>query len=366
MFGTRPEAIKCAPLILKMKRRTDLFKVLVCNTAQHREMTDQVLSFFHIKADFDLDLMKRDQTLFDITESCLKKLKNVIDKTNPDIILVQGDTTSAFIGALSGFYNKIPVAHLEAGLRTGNIYAPFPEEVNRKFISTVATYNFAPTKAAANNLKRENNNSYVAVVGNTVIDALLIAIKKVRTDQKIYQKKFSFIDSDKLTILVTGHRRENFGLGFKRVAKALKIIASLDSQKIQIIYPVHLNPNVKKPIYKYLSSLKNIYLIPPVDYPEMIWLLDQSYLVLTDSGGIQEEAPTLGKPVLVIREVTERPEGVEQGTAKLVGTDPEKIVKNVKTLIINKKIYNRMAKSQNPYGDGTSSDKIIKIFKNLK
>ena len=363
IFGTRPEAIKCAPLILKMKRQLNSFKVLVCNTGQHKEMTDQVLNFFNIAPDYDLELMQKDQSLFDVTKKCLEKLEKVVKKIRPDILFVQGDTTSAFIGALAGFYERIPVAHLEAGLRTDDIYAPFPEEANRKFVSAIASFHFAPTQSAARNLKRENVKSNIWVVGNTVIDALLLALKRVRKDEKTFEKKFPFIGNKNKIVLVTGHRRENFGLGFRQIAQALKIIAS---ENTLIVYPVHLNPNVKKPIYQFLGKNKNIHLLPPVNYPELIWLLDKSHLVLTDSGGIQEEAPTLGKPVLVMREVTERPEGVQEGTAKIVGTDSQKIVENVKKLLNNEKTYRQMAKARNPYGDGKASDKIIKILKNIK
>lgn len=365
ILGTRPEAIKCAPLILGMKKHPKLFDVFVCNTAQHREMTDRVLSFFNIIPDYDFDIMKRSQTLFDITERCLKGMEKILKNFKPDISIVQGDTTTAFAGSLASFYAKIPVAHLEAGLRTGNIYSPFPEEVNRKFVSAVTTYHFAPTKSAVENLHKENTFSNVWLVGNTVIDALQIAVEKVRKNHKNYEKKFSFLDAKKKTILVTGHRRENFGQGIKHIAEALKSIASQRRDDVQIVYPVHLNPNVKGPVHEYLGKNSNIHLLPPVEYPEMIWLLDRAHIVLTDSGGIQEEAPALGKPVLVMREDTERPEGIKQGTAVLVGTDSKKIIDNVLRLLDNKKIYKRMAKEKNPYGDGSTSEKIISIMKNI-
>ncbi len=364
IYGTRPEAIKLAPLIIEFKKNIK-FDVKVCVTAQHREMMDQVNIFFNIKPDYDLDIMKSGQDLFDITGKILNAIKSVLIEVKPDIIFVQGDTTSVFTAALAGFYNKINIAHIEAGLRSDNIYSPFPEEINRRLTSVLADFHFAPTQKAKQSLIKENIIKDIYVVGNTVIDALLMALRIIKENEKdIYDKKFSFLDFTKKIILVTGHRRESFGIPFENMCNAIKDIALLNPN-IQIVYPVHLNPNVRKPVNKILAGLFNVFLIEPIDYSYFVWLMEKSYLILTDSGGIQEEAPTLGKPVLVMRDVTERMEGVEAGVAKLVGSDRKKIVDNVQSLISDYELYLKMSKCDNPYGDGTASIQIIKIIEDL-
>lgn len=364
IFGTRPEAIKLAPLI-KGFQQDSYFIPKICVTAQHREMLDQVLNFFEIKPDYDLNLMKLNQTLFDITASkALKEIEKILNSYHPDLVLVQGDTTTAFLGALAGYYQKIPVAHVEAGLRSHHKYSPFPEEINRKLIDHIADYLFAPTQGAKANLKKEGIEKNVWSVGNTVIDALFsgLHIIKAQGEQK-YRQDFDFLDFSKKLILVTAHRRENFGQPVKNICYSLKQIAAT-FKEIEIVYPVHPNPNVSKPVFDILGKTKNIHLIDPLDYPHMIWLMNQAYLVLTDSGGIQEEAPSLAKPVLVLREVTERNEGLKVGTAKLVGTNQKKIISQVSSLLTNQSQYQKMAKAKNPYGDGKSSQRIIKILKN--
>jgi len=362
IFGTRPEAIKMAPLIKEFYEHKDKFEIKICITAQHRQMLDQILDFFKIIPDYDLNLMKPNQTLFDITVDGLTGVNKIIDKYMPDLIFVQGDTTTVFVSALAGYYHKIPVAHLEAGLRSNNKYSPFPEEINRTLTGHIADFHFAPTLKAKKNLNKENIFNNIWVVGNTVIDALFLGIDLIKkTDDDKYLKHFKFIDFSKKIILVTGHRRESFGKPFENICNALKFIAEKNSD-IEIVYPVHLNPNVQKPVNTILKEIKNIHLIKPLDYPYLIWLMNRSYLVLTDSGGIQEEAPSLGKPVLVMRDVTERMEGVKAGNAKLVGTDINKIIKETASLLTNKNIYNKMSKAKNPYGDGTTSKKIVKIL----
>lgn len=364
IFGTRPEAIKLTPLI-KRFQRDNFFKTKVCVTAQHREMLDQVLDFFGIKSDYDLNLMKFNQTLFDITASkTLKKIEKILNEYRPDLILVQGDTTSAFLGALASYYQKIPVAHVEAGLRSYHKYSPFPEELNRKLIDHISDYLFAPTQNAKANLVKEGINKNVWVAGNTVIDALFLGLNiiKARGEQK-YQQDFGFIDFSKKIILVTAHRRENFGRPLRNICSAFKkIVTSFGN--VQIVYPVHLNPNIKQAVFGLLGKTGNIHLINPLDYPHFIWLMNQSYIILTDSGGIQEEAPSLGKPVLVLRKVTERKEGIKAGTAKLVGADKQKIITEVMSLLTNKRRYQEISKAVNPYGDGKSSQRIINILKN--
>lgn len=362
IFGTRPEAIKMAPVIKECERQTENFECKVCITGQHKEMLGQVLDFFQIRTDFDLSLMQHDQTLFDITAGALKGIEQVLNEYTPDVILVQGDTTTAMAGALAGYYKKSKVGHIEAGLRSGNIYSPYPEEINRKIISTVTHYHFAPTDKAKENLEKENYNKNIYVTGNTVIDALLWGVKQVRNSQTI-AKNFSFLNDTKNLILVTAHRRESFGKEFENICNALLSIAK-NNRDFEIVYPVHLNPNVQTIVRKTLSGQKNIHLIEPVDYPQLIWLMDKSYLVLTDSGGIQEEAPTLGKPVLVMRNVTERQEGIDSGTALLVGTDTNKIAAEAQILIKDKQTYEKMAKAVNPYGDGTASRQILSILSN--
>ncbi len=363
IFGTRPEAIKLAPIIKEFQKYPDDFDVKVCVTAQHRDMLDQVLIFFKVTPDYDLDLMKQKQSLFDITANALKSIESIIDATMPDIIFVQGDTTTAFVGALAGFYKKIKIAHIEAGLRTYNKYSPFPEEINRALISKIADYHFAPTKRAKKNLELEYIYKNIFTVGNTVIDALFSALNIIKEKENIYKNFFDFLDKNKKIILVTAHRRESFGKPLESICNALKSISKKFSE-IQIVFPVHLNPNVREPVNRILNGVNDIYLTEPLSYPYLIWLLDKSYFVLTDSGGIQEEAAALNKPVLITREATERIEGVECGIAKVIGTDFNSIVSNVGLLITNSDEYNKMAQALNPYGDGTASERIKKIILN--
>ncbi len=358
IFGTRPEAIKMAPLYFEFKKHKN-FDCECCVTGQHREMLDQVLDFFEISPKFDLNLMKPNQTLFDITSRGLKQLESVLEEYQPDYIVVQGDTTTAFIGALAGFYKKIHVIHIEAGLRSGNKYSPFPEEINRILAGHIADIHFAPTEQAVLNLKNEGIENHIYNVGNTVIDALkiglqLISEKKLDTD---FRKKYSFIDYQKKIILVTGHRRESFGKPFENICNAIKHLKE-KYDDIEFVYPVHLNPNVRTVVQKILGNIKGVHLIEPLPYPEMIWLMNTSHIVLTDSGGIQEEAPSLGKPVLVMRNVTERMEGVHSGTAKLVGTEFSAIVKELSSLLENKEEYSKMSTAVNPYGDGLTASYI--------
>ncbi len=369
VFGTRPEAIKLAPLIHKFSSIASV-EIKVCITAQHREMLDQVLEFFEIKPDFDLNIMKPNQSLFDLTSDGLKGLETVLNFYLPDVIFVQGDTTTAFVGALSGFYKKVKVAHVEAGLRSFNKFSPFPEEMNRELVGRLSDYHFAPTERAKVNLESEGIKKNVYVVGNTVIDALFLAIsilEKNKALKKEIETYFSRVFNSKTSkrILVTGHRRESFGKPFENICLAIKEIARKFKDEVEIIYPVHLNPNVRAPVSRILKGVENVHLIDPVPYPYMVWLLKESYLVLTDSGGIQEEAPSLGKPVLVMRDVTERIEGIEAGTAKLVGTQRDRIVTEVERLLTDREAYSRMAKAVNPYGDGKSSDRIGKIILKL-
>lgn len=361
VFGTRPEAIKMAPLV-KACRQVPEFEVTVCTTGQHAEMLQQVMAFFEIEADEALHLMQPNQTLSDITANGLQKLQTVISKAKPDIVLVQGDTTTAFVGALAAFYSKVSVAHVEAGLRSYNKYAPFPEEVNRKMVSAIADFHFAPTVQAKNNLVLEHVKDNIFVTGNTVIDALLWGVAKVRNNAAIEQY-FSFLPANKKIILVTAHRRESFGTPFESICSALSQIAN-QFPDVQLVYPVHLNPNVQEIVHRTLDGIENLTLTQPLDYAHLIWLMDRSYFIITDSGGIQEEAPALGKPVLVIRNVTERTEGIEAGTAKLVGTDADAIFKAAHELLTNAAAYAQMSHAVNPYGDGTSSQNIVSILKN--
>lgn len=367
VFGTRPEAIKMAPLAIKLKSLDNEFETKVCVTGQHREMLDQVLELFELKPDFDLNLMQPGQTLSDVTSGVLKGLDLVFKSWTPDIVLVHGDTATTFAASLAAYYHKIEVGHVEAGLRTGNIYSPWPEEANRRLTSVLTTYHFAPTQNSFDNLIKENNDpNSIVITGNTVIDALLTVRNKILNDSeliKTFKSKFNMLDDNKKLILVTGHRRENFGQGFIDICSALASIAK-KYQDVQIVYPVHLNPNVQKPVNELLAGIDNIKLIQPQDYLPFVYLMNQSYLILTDSGGIQEEAPSLGKPVLVMRNTTERPEAVDAGTVKLVGTNPEIIENSVIELIENTELYNKMKKSHNPYGDGTACDQIINFLKN--
>lgn len=363
IIGTRPEGIKMAPLI-KAFQADDIMEVVVCNTGQHREMLDQVLNFFEIEVDYQLDLMKPNQSLFEITSNILLEIKAVIEKEKPDIVFVQGDTTTAFIGALAAFYNKIKIAHVEAGLRSGDMYSPFPEEANRQLVGRLTNYHFAPTDNAKKSLLKEGvNEKQISVVGNTVIDALLTGLELIKQkNESELLSKYQSIDFDKRLILITGHRRESFGKPFEEICKGISTIAE-HYPDVELVYPVHLNPNVREVVFEKLNDFRNIHLIDPLDYDEMIWFLNQSFLVLTDSGGIQEEAPSLGKPVLVMREVTERTEGIEAGTAQLVGTDSKKIIKACTELLTSKKSYEKMARAVNPYGDGKTSERILNIIK---
>jgi UDP-N-acetylglucosamine 2-epimerase (non-hydrolysing) len=359
VFGTRPEAIKLAPVI-KMFKASSFFETKVCVTAQHREMLDQVLDFFEIQPDYDLNLMKPGQTLNDITAEILIKLKSVFDIFTPEYVFVHGDTTTTFATSLSAFYNKIKVCHIEAGLRTKNKQSPFPEEINRVLTAQIAEYHFPPTVRSKDNLIGENILSdSILVTGNTVIDALFFTIQKLKkTKPDNIIDLLNTIDFSKKILLVTGHRRENFGDGFIQICLAIKAIAE-KYKNIEIVFPVHLNPNVQKPVYDLLSGLENIKLITPQPYQSFIWLLEKSYIVLTDSGGIQEEAPSLGKPVLVMRENTERPEAVEAGTVILVGTSELKIISEVSKLLDDEVAYLQMSSKHNPYGDGIASERII-------
>ena len=360
IFGTRPEAIKLAPLIIKCRQTQPDIQIRVCVTAQHRQMLDQVLDFFEIQADFDLGLMSPNQSIFDITGKGLLKLEEAIKKISPDYVFVQGDTTTAFIGALAGFYLKHKVIHIEAGLRSFHKFSPFPEEINRKLVGVLADLHFAPTEKAKANLLVEGISNNVYVVGNTVIDALLLGLQMIhKGDQEVYHNFFKFVDFSKKIILVTGHRRESFGDPFLNICHALKEIAKEFSTQVEIIYPVHLNPNVQKPVLEILKNQENIHLIDPLGYPFLVWLMNKCYLVLTDSGGIQEEAPSLAKPVLVMRDVTEREEGIDAGVAKLVGTTQHTIFNETKKLLLDSDAYLRMANKKSPFGDGRSSELIL-------
>ena len=370
VFGTRPEAIKMAPLV-KAFEKEETIESKVCVTAQHREMLDQVLEMFDITPDYDLNLMKPGQDLFDVTSNVLLGLKNVLNDFFPDIVLVHGDTTTTSSTSLAAFYNKIKVGHVEAGLRTGDLYSPWPEEANRQITGVLANYHFAPTTTSANNLLKENKNpNDIIVTGNTVIDALFLALDKIEKDEELKAKIINSINSqyklqdDKKIILVTGHRRENFGDGFINICEALKTLA-INNPNIDIVYPVHLNPNVQKPVKEILSDTPNVYLINPLQYEQFIYMMNKSYFIITDSGGVQEEAPSLGKPVLVMRDTTERPEAVEAGTVKLVGTSKETIIKEAQKLLDDEIEYNKMSKAHNPYGDGKACERIIEFIKDI-
>lgn len=364
IFGTRPEAIKMAPVIKGLEKHPENFISRVCVTAQHREMLDQVLNLFEIKPDYDLNIMKSGQDLFDVTCNVLQKIKSILEKERPDIVLVQGDTTTTFAASLAAFYQQIPVGHVEAGLRTHNKYAPFPEEINRTLTSRIADLHFAPTDGAKQNLLDEGvSEALIHVTGNTVIDALLSVVDRIKNDPNLEQtlaEQFPFLDANRKLILVTGHRRESFGEGFERICKALGKIG--EREDVQIVYPVHLNPNVQEPVKRMLDRNSRIHLIEPLDYLPFVYLMNRSYLILTDSGGIQEEAPSLGKPVLVMRDMTERPEAVEAGTVKLVGTDTDLIVQEAKILLDDQTAYEKMAYAHNPYGDGKAAQRIIKAI----
>jgi len=360
IYGTRPEAIKMAPVINRFKKEKNI-NVSVCVTAQHREMLDQINSWFNIDADYDLNLMKDNQFISEITADALREIENILSIEKPDIILVEGDTTTAFVGALAAFYQKIPIGYLESGLRTWNKYSPYPEEINRVLISHLADLHFAPTQMSKRNLEMENIKSKnIFVTGNTVIDALFNTIERFDKDYLLgNNKKISLKNK---FILVTVHRRENFGEPLKNICLAIKELVQKEKIEAEIIIPVHLNPNVRGIVFALLRNIPNIHLVDPLNYPVFCNLMAKSYLILTDSGGIQEEAPSLGKPVLVLRENTERPEGVNAGTVRIVGRKKENIIKEVKNLIENKKAYIKMSKAKNPYGDGHSSERIIKTI----
>jgi UDP-N-acetylglucosamine 2-epimerase (non-hydrolysing) len=357
IFGTRPEAIKMAPVVKEFLKYPKRFKTIVCVTSQHREMLDQVLKLFNIRPDVDLNLMQENQTLDSLTSNALRELTKTLEKVKPDLILVQGDTTTAMVGALAAFYKRIPIGHVEAGLRTKDRYNPFPEEINRRIISVLATHHFAPTNSSFKELIKEGiPKDNIFLTGNTVVDALkLIAKRKFKSAFNLC------IPVKSRLILVTAHRRENFGLPLENICLAIKSIVQ-NNPDIEVVYPVHLNPNVKGVVYRLLSGIKRIHLIRPIDYQTLVFLLKQSYLVLTDSGGIQEEAPTFGKPVLVMRAETERPEGVKAGVAKLVGVDKANIIKQVQLLISDIREYNKMSKSISPYGDGKAAKRIVSVI----
>ena len=370
VFGTRPEAIKMAPLVKAFEKEMNI-ESKVCVTAQHREMLDQVLDMFDIKPDYDLNIMKPGQDLFDVTSNVLLGLKDVLNDFNPDVVLVHGDTTTTSASSLAAFYNKIKVGHVEAGLRTGDMYSPWPEEANRQITGVLANYHFAPTTTSENNLLKENKDpKNIIVTGNTVIDALFLALDKIENSSELKNKIIANINSeyklqdDKKIILVTGHRRENFGQGFINICEALKTLAT-NNPDIDIVYPVHLNPNVQKPVNEILSNTPNVYLINPLQYESFIYMMNKSYFIITDSGGVQEEAPSLGKPVLVMRDTTERPEALEAGTVKLVGTNPQAIIEEAQKLLDDESEYNTMSKAHNPYGDGMACDRIVNFIKGI-
>lgn len=379
VFGTRPEAIKMAPLVKEFQKYPNHFKVLVCVTGQHREMLDQVLHIFDIVPDYDLNIMKKGQDLYDVTSRVLLGMRDVLNETSPDVVLVHGDTTTSSAAALAAFYQQIPVGHVEAGLRTRNIYSPWPEEMNRQITGRIATYNFAPTSLSEKNLIEEKSQGNILVTGNTVIDALHMVVDRLKSDDTLAREQVQVLKSSgydvsrlsngKKLILITGHRRENFGDGFISMVTAMKDL----SQKypdVDFVYPMHLNPNVRKPIHEVfgenLSVYDNFFFIEPLQYLEFVFLMEKSTIVLTDSGGIQEEAPGLGKPVLVMRDTTERPEALDAGTVKLVGTDYDKIVNEVSELLDDPVAYDRMSKAVNPYGDGKACSRIVNFIKDLR
>lgn len=375
VFGTRPEAIKMAPLVKEFQKHTDRFETTVCVTGQHREMLDQVLRLFEVVPDYDLNIMKQGQDLYDVTSRVLVGMREVLKKAEPDIVFVHGDTTTSMAAALAAFYRQIPVAHIEAGLRTHNIYSPWPEEINRQITGRIATYNFSPTLLSKQNLLREGiEESSVTVTGNTVIDALYWVLNKIRADEKLrarlkeelYEAGYDLngLSDKRRLVLITGHRRENFGQGFIHICQAIKTLAE-NYPDVDFVYPMHLNPNVRKPIKEVFGgqTSENMFFIEPLEYLPFVCLMEKSALVLTDSGGIQEEAPGLGKPVLVMRDTTERPEALEAGTVKLVGTDFDLIVSEVSKLLDDEKYYGRMAEANNPYGDGMACKRIIDILK---
>lgn len=376
VFGTRPEAIKMCPLVKKLQEHIDDFKTIVCVTGQHREMLDQVLTIFDVKPDYDLNIMKQGQDLYDITARVLTGMRDILKEARPDIVLVHGDTTTSTAAALAAFYQQIPVGHVEAGLRTNDIYSPWPEEMNRQITSRIATYNFAPTPLSEQNLKEEKAMGQIFVTGNTVIDALHLVVNKLNTDTQLNKQlddvlldsgyDVSRLKDGRRLVLITGHRRENFGEGFINMCNAIRDLKNKYSD-VDFVYPMHLNPNVRKPIHEVfgedLSNLGNMFFIEPLQYLEFVYLMEKSTIVLTDSGGIQEEAPGLGKPVLVMRDTTERPEALASGTVRLVGTNYDKIMTEVSTLLDSKEAYDLMSKAVNPYGDGRACERIIEALK---
>lgn len=374
VFGTRPEAIKMAPLVKEFQKHPESFETIVCVTGQHREMLDQVLKLFDITPDYDLNIMKQGQDLYDVTARVLTGMRDVLKDTQPDVVLVHGDTTTSTAAALAAFYQQIPVGHVEAGLRTHNIYSPWPEEMNRQITGRIATYNFAPTQLSKQNLMKENiNPDSILVTGNTVIDALHQVVRKIKTDvdlnveleQVLRNSGYDVnrLKNEKKLVLITGHRRENFGDGFIAMCTAIKDL-TLKYPEVDFVYPMHLNPNVRKPIHEVfgedLSNLGNMFFIEPLEYLSFVYLMEKSTIVLTDSGGIQEEAPGLGKPVLVMRDTTERPEALSAGTVKLVGTDYDKIMNEVSALLDDPEVYDGMSHAVNPYGDGLACGRIVK------
>lgn len=373
VFGTRPEAIKMCPLVKEIQKYPNDFRTIVCVTGQHREMLDQVLQIFEVTPDHDLNIMKQGQDLYDVTSRVLLGLRDVLKQEQPDVVFVHGDTTTSTAAAIAAFYQQIPVAHVEAGLRTHNIYSPWPEEMNRQITSRIARYNFAPTPLSRQNLLQENvDDQTITVTGNTVIDALYMVVNKIKNDQQLGEQlaqniciagyDVNRLNHDKKMVLITGHRRENFGDGFINMCTAIKDLTQ-KYPDVDFIYPMHLNPNVRKPIHEVfgedLSGLGNMFFIEPLEYLNFVYLMEKCNIVLTDSGGIQEEAPGLGKPVLVMRDTTERPEAVDAGTVKLVGTDYQKIVDNVSQLLDDTEYYNTMSKAVNPYGDGKACERIV-------
>lgn len=376
VFGTRPEAIKMCPLVKEFQKHNDGFETIVCVTGQHREMLDQVLNIFEVKPDYDLNIMKQGQDLYDVTARVLTGMRDVFKECKPDVVLVHGDTTTSTAAALAAFYQQIPVGHVEAGLRTHNIYSPWPEEMNRQITGRIATYNFSPTPLSESNLKAEKAQGNIYVTGNTVIDALHMVVNKLKNDETLAKEQKEILkqagydinrlaDGKKL-VLITGHRRENFGEGFIHMVTAIKDLKS-KYPDVDFVYPMHLNPNVRKTIHEVfgedLSNLGNMFFIEPLQYLEFVYLMEKATIVLTDSGGIQEEAPGLGKPVLVMRDTTERPEALASGTVHLVGTDYQKIMDEVSTLLEDEQAYEKMSKAVNPYGDGKACERIVEILK---
>lgn len=376
VFGTRPEAIKMCPLVKEFQKHNDAFQTIVCVTGQHREMLDQVLNIFEVKPDYDLNIMKQGQDLYDVTARVLTGMRDVFKECKPDVVLVHGDTTTSTAAALAAFYQQIPVGHVEAGLRTHNIYSPWPEEMNRQITGRIATYNFSPTPLSESNLKAEKAQGNIYVTGNTVIDALHMVVNKLKNDETLAKEQKEILkqagydvnrlaDGKKL-VLITGHRRENFGEGFIHMVTAIKDLKS-KYPDVDFVYPMHLNPNVRKPIHEVfgedLSNLGNMFFIEPLQYLEFVYLMEKATIVLTDSGGIQEEAPGLGKPVLVMRDTTERPEALASGTVHLVGTDYQKIMNEVSILLEDEQAYEKMSKAVNPYGDGKACERIVEILK---